>query len=140
MRLATRDMIATGAVLAAVLLYAAYLTDLAPSVLSSTSATGLAVLVLGFVASAVAVVPGFAQLIHGNRAYLALTSLLGVAAFASGVVMVASENPTALAMLIGALVTLWAISTVHHLALARSGRASDDTVASGSAGARHATP
>lgn len=42
--------------------------------------TALAVLALGFVASAVAVVPGLGGLLDGNRAYLAVTSGLGLLA------------------------------------------------------------
>jgi hypothetical protein len=39
--------------------------------MSSARVTGAAVLALGFAASASAVVPGFAQLLHGSKTYLA---------------------------------------------------------------------
>jgi hypothetical protein len=119
-RLPKRDIIATCAVAAAVALYALWLVDTAVPGLSSVRGTGLAVLVLGFVASATAVVPGFDQLMHGNRTYLAATSVLGPAALSAGVVMLWSASSTALAWLVVALVTLWAIATTHHVMLARA--------------------
>ena len=84
--------------------------------------TGLVILVLGFIASATAVVPSFDQLIHGNRAYLAVTSLLGLAALAAGIVMLWSASSAALAVLMAALVVLWVISTIHHVLLTKAGR------------------
>ena len=122
MRLPRKDIIATSAVVVAVVLYVLWLADATVLGLSSTRATGLAVLVLGFVASAVAVVPSFDQLLHGNRLYLAATSVLGVAAFAAGVVMLWTASGTALAWLVVVLVTLWAIATTHHVVLAKAGQ------------------
>jgi len=55
--------------------------------MSGTRATGIVILGLGFVASATAVVPGFEDLMHGNKAYLAASSLLGLVAFVAGVLM-----------------------------------------------------
>ena len=69
MRLPRRDIIATGLVAVAGLLYLLWAIDFALPDMSSTRATGVAVLALGFAASASAVVPGFDQLLHGNRAY-----------------------------------------------------------------------
>lgn len=120
MHLPKKDIIATSAVVVAVVLYVLWLADATVLGMSSTRVTGLAVLVLGFVASAVAVVPSFDQLIHGNRLYLAATSVLGVAALAAGVVMLWTANGTALAWLVVLVVTLWAIATTHHAVLARS--------------------
>ena len=120
MRLPKKDIIATSAVALAVVLYVLWLADATVLGMSSTRVTGLAVLVLGFVASAVAVVPSFDQLIHGNRLYLAATSVLGVAALAAGVVMLWTASGTALAWLVVVLVTLWAIATSHHVVLART--------------------
>ena len=120
MRLPRKDIIATSAVAVAVVLYVLWLADATVLGMNSTRVTGLAVLVLGFVASAVAVVPSFDQLIHGNRLYLAATSVLGVAALAAGVVMMWTASGTALAWLVVALVTLWAIATTHHVVLART--------------------
>jgi hypothetical protein len=100
-------------------MYLLWLADAAPFGMS-TRVTGLVILVLGFIASASAVVPGFVDLLHGNRAYLAVTSLLGLGAFAAGIVTLWSANTAALAVLMGVLVLLWAISTAHHVLLARS--------------------
>ena len=80
MHLPRRDIIATGLVAVAGLLYLLWAIDSALPGMSSTRVTGVAVLALGFAASASAVVPGFGQLLHGNRAYLAMTSLIGLAA------------------------------------------------------------
>jgi hypothetical protein len=124
MRLPKKDIIATSAVAVAVVLYVLWLADAAVPGMSSTRATGLAVLALGFVASAIAVVPGFDQLIHGNRLYLAATAALGVAALVAGVVMLWTASSTALAWLMVALVTLWAVSTTHHVVLAKADRRS----------------
>jgi hypothetical protein len=118
-RLPKKDVVATGAVAVAVALYLLWLADV--DVLgTSTRIVGLVVLLLGFVASASAVVPGFTGLLHGSKVYLAVTSLLGLAALAAGIVTLWSASPTALAVLVGALVLLWAISTAHHVALARA--------------------
>jgi hypothetical protein len=119
MRLPTRDIIATTAVAVAVLLWALWVADATLSGLSSDRATGLAVLVLGFVASASAVVPGFGDLMHGNKSYLAGTSVLGLLALIAGIVTLVSPSSTALALLVAALAALWVISTWHHLVLAK---------------------
>lgn len=120
MRLARKDVIATVLVGAAVVLYLLWLADLAPPLLDGTRATGLAILALGFVASAAAVVPGFDTLMRGNRVYLIATSVLGLAALIAGVVMLASSSEAALAVMLGAMVVLWGIATAHHTQLARS--------------------
>lgn len=80
------------------------------------------VLALGFAASASAVVPTFGQLLHGNKAYLVITSLLGLAAVAAGVLMLITASGTALAALMAATAVLWLIATVHHGVLAKTGR------------------
>ncbi len=120
MRLPKKDIIATCAVALAVVLYLLWLADATVLGMSSTRVTGAAVLALGFVASASAVVPGFDQLMHGNRLYLAATSVLGGAALAAGVVMLWTASSAALGWLMVALVTLWAISTTHHVVLAKA--------------------
>jgi hypothetical protein len=75
---------------------------------------------LGFIASATAVVPGFDQLLQGSRLYLGTTSALGVAALVAGVVMLWTASAAALAVLMAVLVTLWLIATTHHVVLART--------------------
>ena len=117
MRLPKRDIIATGAVAVAVALYLLWLVDAA---LTGTRATGLVILALGFLASATAVVPSFDQLMHGNKLYLAVTSLLGLVALIAGVVMLWSASSAALAVLLAALIALWVISTTHHVVLAKA--------------------
>jgi ribosomal protein L37E len=121
MRLPKRDFGASCAVAVAVVLYLLWLADAALFGMGAR-ATGLVVLVLGFVATASAVVPGFVQLLHGNRVYLAGTSVLGVAALAAGIVALWSASAAELAVLTGALVLLWAISTAHHVLLDRTER------------------
>lgn len=115
-----RDIIATCAVAAAVVLYLLWLADVALLDMSSARGTGLAILVLGFVASATAVVPSFNQLMHGNKAYVATTSLLGLVALVSGIVVLWLESSAALGMLVAVLLALWGISTIHHVLLARA--------------------
>ncbi|RYP88073.1 hypothetical protein EKO23_04310 [Nocardioides guangzhouensis] len=120
MRLPKRDIIASCAVAAAVVLYVLWRAD-AALLDMSVRATGLVVLVLGFVASASAVVPGFERLLHGNRLYLAVTSVLGLGALVAGIVTLWSSSTTALGVLTGLLVLLWGIATTHHVLLARAG-------------------
>lgn len=62
--------------------------------MSSTRAKGVAVLALGFAASASAVVPTFGQLLHGNKAYLVITSLIGLAAATAGVQVLITASGT----------------------------------------------
>jgi hypothetical protein len=102
-----------------VALYVLWATDVVLTGTSGIRTTTLLVLALGFVASAVAVVPGFDELLHGNKAYLGITSALGVAALVAGVVAVWSASGAALAVLVGALVTLWLVATTHHVLLTR---------------------
>lgn len=123
MRLPKKDLIATALVTAAVLLYMLWMADKTLPGLGSTRATGVVILGLGFAASAVAVVPGFDQLLRGSRTYLAVTSLLGVVAFVGGVQMLLSSSGLGLGVLMVAMVTLWLIATTHHWMLAtRSGQ------------------
>jgi hypothetical protein len=120
MKVPARDVAATAAVLLAVVAYALWLADVEVLGTTSVRGVGAAVLVLGFVASALAVVPGFDQLIRGNRAYLAAMSLLGVVALVSGVVALWEESETALGLMVAAVVVLWGVSTTHHVLLARA--------------------
>jgi uncharacterized membrane protein YqgA involved in biofilm formation len=120
MRLPKRDIVATCAVAASVLLYVLWLVDAALPAMSSTRVTGLVILVLGFAASATAVVPGFDQLMHGNKVYLAATSLLGLTALVAGIVTLWSASAIALGVLMAALVVLWVVSTIHHVLLSQA--------------------
>jgi hypothetical protein len=120
MRIPRTDLIATCLVAAAVVLYVLWLVDAALPGMSSTRTTGLVILGLGFAASATAVVPGFDQLLHGNKAYLAAVSLLGLVAFVAGVVMLWSAGSTALTVLMAMMAVLWIVATTHHTRLART--------------------
>jgi hypothetical protein len=106
MNLPKKDVIATVLVAVAVVVYVLWLTAAALARMSGTRGTGVVILGLGFAAWAIAVVPGFDQLMHGNKVYLAATSLLGLAAFIGGIVMLASASSAALAVVIGAMVVL----------------------------------
>ncbi len=122
MRLSKRDAIATALVGAALLLYLLRAGGHTLPAMSGTRVTGTAILVLGFVASASAVVPSFDQLLHGNKTYLATTSLIGAVAAAAGVQMLLTSSAAGLAVVMTAMIVLWLIATVHHGLLAR-----DDT-------------
>ena len=121
MYLPRRDIIATGLVAAAGLLYLLWAIDSALPGMSSTRVTGVAVLALGFAASASAVVPGFDQLLHGNKAYLAITSLIGLAAAAAGVQMLITASGAGLTLAMAAMAVLWLIATFHHSLPAKAG-------------------
>jgi hypothetical protein len=120
MRLQKRDFVATGLVAASVLIYLLWLFDAVPSGLSDVRTVGAVILALGFAASAIAVVPTFDQLLHGNKAYVAITSLLGLTALVAGVVMLVGTSELALAIVIVAMVMMWLIATIHHSLLARA--------------------
>lgn len=114
MRLSNRDMIATGLVFAAVVLWALWLADASPPGLASVRATTAAVLALGFIASAAAVVPTFIQLLHGDKLYLVITSGLGVVALAGGVLALTTGSAAGLLVVVVSTVVLWLIATLHH--------------------------
>jgi hypothetical protein len=120
MRLPKRDVIATVVVAAAALVYLLWAVDAALPGLGSARLSGLVVLGLGFVASASAVVPTFTALLHGDKAYLLVTSLIGTAALAGGVVTLLSASAWSFALMIAATVVLWLISTVRHTKLAHA--------------------
>ena len=120
MRIPRRDLIATCLVATAMVLYVLWLADAALPGMSGTRATGIVILGLGFAASATAVVPGFDQLLQGNKVYLATVSLLGLIAFIAGVLMLWSAGSTFLAVLVAVMATLWAVSTTHHTLMART--------------------
>jgi lysylphosphatidylglycerol synthetase-like protein (DUF2156 family) len=112
MKLVVRDRIATALVAVAAIVYGLRLTGQAAWLNPSSAA--LLILGLGFLASASAVVPGFAALLAGSRRYLALTSLLGLAALISGLLTVVNATEETLAVLLAATVALWAAATIRH--------------------------
>lgn len=120
MKLQMRDLVATGLVATAGVIYLLWLLDSVPTSMSGVRATGAIILALGFAASATAVVPTFDQLLRGNRVYLAVTSLLGLVALIAGVVMLVEASETALAVVMVAMVAMWLIATIHHSLLAQT--------------------
>ncbi|HEY5183902.1 MAG TPA: hypothetical protein VIM19_03125 [Actinomycetes bacterium] len=105
---------------AAGVIYLLWLLDTTPTGITDVRATGAVILALGFAASATAVVPTFGQLLHGNKAYLAVTSLLGLLALIAGVVMLVASSQTGLAVVMLAMITMWLIATIHHSLLAKT--------------------
>ena len=120
MSLRKRDVIATCLVGVAGVLFGLWAADAAPPGLDGVRATGLVVLALGFAASAVAVVPGFEQLLRGNKLYLATTAAIGVVALAAGVQMLVASSEVGLAVLMATMGAMWVIATVHHALLAEA--------------------
>jgi hypothetical protein len=119
MSLPKKDLIATGLVVVAGLVYLLWASDSTLPGMGSTRASGIVVLVFGFVASASAVVPSFEGLLHGNKTYLAATTTLGLVAFLGGLAMLTTGSGTGFSVLMGAIVVLWLISTIHHSVLAK---------------------
>ena len=124
MRIPRRDRIATTVVALAVIVYGLWASGSALPGMDGIRITGLVVLSLGFVASASAVVPGFDELMHGNKVYLVVTSLIGLVAFAGGIVMLVDASEVALGVVMAAMIVLWMIATVHHTVLAQAETAS----------------
>ena len=114
MRFHRTDIFATGFVGVALATYLIWLvTDDAPTPSAVRLVTGL-VLILGFAASAIAVVPSFSELLHGSRSYLAAASLLGLGATVTGVLAQVNADQTKLAILVSATVVMWAMATTRH--------------------------
>lgn len=121
MNLQKKDVIATVLVAAAGVLYLLWVSGSSPAVLNGVRATGTAILVLGFAASATAVVPGFTELMQGNRIYMAVTSLIGLGAAVAGGLVLLAESEGGLAVLMVAMLVLWLVATIHHSLLAKVG-------------------
>ena len=119
MLLPKQDILATGLVLVSGLVYLLWAVDSAVPGASSTRACGIVVLALGFAASASAVVPGFNALLHGNKVYLAVTSMIGLVAFAGGLAMLIAASGAGFSVMMGAMGVLWVASTTHHVVLAK---------------------
>lgn len=116
MRLTRRDRLATLLVAAGALVYLVWFTaNGAHDETDVRVVTGI-VLALGFVASASAVVPGFEGLVHGSKAYLVVSSLLGLGAFAAGIAALVTGREVWLLLLVVTTVVLWAMSTMRHVA------------------------
>jgi len=120
MNLQRRDVIATSLVAIAGVLYLLWVTGSAPPGMSGMRATGIVILALGFAASATAVVPGFGELLHGNKVYMTVTSVIGLGAAIGGLLMLVAESDAGLAVVMAAMFVLWLIATIHHTLLART--------------------
>lgn len=112
MSMPMRDRIATLLVATATLIYVLWLAGILGGL--TTGSVAILVLALGFIASASAVVPGFAALLKGSRLYLVLASLGGVVALTCGVMTVVQATDATLALLVIATVGLWAAATIRH--------------------------
>jgi hypothetical protein len=112
MSMPMRDRIATLLVATATLIYVLWLAGILGGL--TTGSVAILVLALGFIASASAVVPGFAALLKGSRLYLVLASIGGVVALTCGVMTVVQATDTTLALLVIATVGLWAAATIRH--------------------------
>lgn len=115
MRLPPRDWFATAIVAVAMAIAGLWAANAAVPGLGSVRATGIAVLACGFIASAGAVVPGFEELIRGDRMYLIGSSLLGACALVAGILLLATGEAVWLAVLVAITFVLWAMSTVRHI-------------------------
>lgn len=120
MPLSWRDSIATILVAIGVVVYGAWVVGPGIPGFVEPASVALAVLVLGVAASISAVVPGFDELLHGSKPYLAGTSALGVVALGAGVWTIAAGGAAAgLTVLVLATVALWAMSTMRHVGVGR---------------------
>jgi hypothetical protein len=119
MRLPRRDVLATLLVAIALGVYAAWALGVELPGFMTVGAVAAAVLALGVAASASAVVPGFAELLHGSRLYLAMTSALGLLALAAGLFALVAGEAAALTALVLTTVAMWAMATARHAVVAR---------------------
>jgi hypothetical protein len=108
-------MLATVFVLAGAILYALWLAGIEVFGISDVRVLGAIIMALGLAASVTAVVYGVgAGLMHAPKAYLAITSLLGLAALIAGIVVFVDAEEPMMAVVVGATVVLWLMSTVRH--------------------------
>lgn len=123
MRLNRTDAVATFAVAIGVLAYALWAADVAVPGMGGARVVGAVVLILGWLASAVAVVPNFDKLMHVSPIYLVVTGALGVVALTAGIAVLANASEAMLALLVSATLAMWALATIRHtLAVRKSER------------------
>jgi len=121
MHVSWRDSIATVLVAIGVVVYGAWLVGPGLPGFVEPVGVALAVLALGVAASISAVVPGFGELMHGSKSYLAATSALGLLAFGAGAcTILGGAAGSGLAVLVLSTVALWAMSTMRHVGFGRS--------------------
>lgn len=119
MRIPYRDVLATVLVAASLVVYVAWASGIGLLGTNDVRIATAAVLVLGIAASMVAVVPGFEELLHGSRRYLVVASVAGVIALGAGLFALIGEDPTALAVLMVAMIAMWVMSTMRHASIHR---------------------
>jgi hypothetical protein len=113
-RLTGRDRAASTFVALAAIVYLTWVAGAELPGLSSVRTVTVATLAFGIAASASAVVPGFDGLIHGSRAYLVLTSLVGLGALTAGIFALVTESEGWLAVLVVTTLVMWTVSTIRH--------------------------
>jgi dipeptide/tripeptide permease len=118
MRLTWKDGLATVFVAAAVTLYALWLTDTAAIDLSTRALSGI-VLGLGFagcmtVGNRMTEVFGAGKTRSTPLGYVVVASAAGGVALVAAIVALAAANEVAVAILVGAIVALWVLSTIRH--------------------------
>ena len=124
MHLSWRDWLATALVAAASVYYVMFAAGSELLGASSPKLVAGVTLVLGFISSFTAVVYGVGEgLMRANKVYLAITSVLGLAALVTGLIALFTGNEAALAGLVASTVVLWVMSTVRHALLQVQDRA-----------------
>lgn len=118
MSLTWKDAVSTIVMAVIVAAYVAFLNGTSFWLISSARGMATAVLVLGIVGGCAMSEPG--DLYTGPRSamrvtLLTVTSLLGVAALAAGIVALVTASTAALAVLVGATLALWLVATLRHL-------------------------
>jgi hypothetical protein len=118
MRLTWRDVVATLFVAVAVVIYALWVTGTA---MADTSTRVLAAVVFGLGWAACTTNQKELASVYGTdahrrtaMAYVVFASLIGFVALVAGIVAIAGASEAILATLAGAMIALWAMSTVRH--------------------------
>ncbi len=127
MRLTWRDGLATVFVGVAALMYSLWLAGISVLGLGVRGLGGV-VLGLGVAASVTAVVYGVgAGLLRASKAYLGISSLIGLAALIAGVITLVSASEPMLGVLVVATILLWVMATVRHAMIAGAEPVEDET-------------
>lgn len=119
MRLNRTDVFATLAVVIGALVYSLWVADVAVPGMGGARVVGAVVLGLGWLASAVAVVPNFGKLLRVSPVYLVVTGALGVAALAAGVAVLTNSSEAMLALLVSTTLAMWVLATIRHTVATR---------------------
>ncbi len=117
MKLTWRDAATVPFMAAIIAMYVAHLNGADGWLLSSTRGNATAILVLGTVGGCG--LGSARELFEAERtpaveAYQFLTGLLGATALVAGVIALIAGNGAALAVLFGATMALWVVSTIRH--------------------------